>query len=157
MSDEDKVVPAAAVENAERKEFLEFRNSLIQISSNQIDQFDKLVTTLSGGALALSVTFLTDISPDPDPDTHAFVAYAWGAFILSILFTLCSHLLSHWATEYEVEKLDKRHRNREQEYDPNNFYRLLVNIFNPCSAISFIVGVIYLVRFAYANLPSGGV
>jgi hypothetical protein len=74
-----------------------YRDWLVQADHKASEAYDKAVMTLSGGALAISITFIHDIAPSPLATTIYRLIFAWGAFGLSITAILISQLTSCWA------------------------------------------------------------
>ena len=70
--------------------YLHERTMLIDGERECAKSYDKYVLTLSGGALALSMTFVHDIIGD-DPVVHpGLIIWAWIAFTFSVAATLVS-------------------------------------------------------------------
>jgi hypothetical protein len=51
----------------EREEYLQERRLLIDLKVDSERTLDRTIITLSGGALALSMTFVNQIAPNPKP------------------------------------------------------------------------------------------
>lgn len=134
-----------------RQEYLQHRNYLITTSLAQIGQFDKLIVTLSGGALALSLTFIKEISPTPSPTSKWLVLAAWIFFTGSLVSTLFSHLTSHKDADFEIKKLDESYEKQEDVYNPANPFRNKTVWLNRISATAFLLGLLLLVAFASIN------
>lgn len=58
---------------------------LDELAFKTSERYDQWVLTLSGGALAVSLTFLEKIAPEPVPATLWFLALSWLSFIGAIL------------------------------------------------------------------------
>lgn len=138
-------------QDARHQEYRQHRDYLIATSIGQIGQFDKLIVTLSGGALALSLTFIKDISPNPNPNSKWLVFAAWICFTVSLISTLFSHLTSHKDMEFEIEKLDSSYENQEETYNPQNPFKGKTVCLNRLSAMAFLFGLFLLIAFASLN------
>lgn len=57
--------------------YLEERKILIDAERDTAQQFDKAILTLAAGALALSITFINQIAPQPIPNSICFLITAW--------------------------------------------------------------------------------
>lgn len=134
-----------------RQEYLQHRKYLIETSLGQIGQFDKLIVTLSSGALALSLTFIKDISPTPIPCSKFLIFVSWILFTISLIATLLSHYTSHKDMDFEIMKLDKNYEDEREMYDPKNPFRTATILLNILSASMFLIGLCFLVAFTSVN------
>lgn len=55
--------------------------------------YDRTILGISGGALALSITFVSEIA-GPDPDHLGRLGWGWALLVLSVLFVALSYLPS---------------------------------------------------------------
>src|SRR5690349_12843370 len=70
----------------------EYFDSLRECAHQSIDQFDKVVLTLTAGGFGVSFAFLKDIIK-PEAVTHLWqLRTAWGCWILG----LCATLFAFW-------------------------------------------------------------
>jgi hypothetical protein len=137
--------------------YLEERKLLIEAKDDGSKQFDKGILTLSAGALAISITFINQISPHPKNCTLYLLSIAWISFIMSLLSTLISFLTSQEAYSRAIEILETEFFKDKPNSCNKNTYATLTKILNYTSAILFIIGVIFLVCFCMANLnPNRG-
>lgn len=63
-------------------------------ASASFDTFDKLVVSLSGGALALSITFIGDIVDSAEPSGTGWAFFGWAMLVTSLVTSTWSHLKS---------------------------------------------------------------
>jgi len=118
------------------------RKRLTDLHEKATDAFDRAIMTLSGGALAVSLTFIHDVARHP---THKWtLATAWSCFAASLLLILSSFLTSERAIVRMVKQLDE-----ETEEIPRG---RLTDVLNWGAALAFVVGVIFLVLFALLNI-----
>lgn len=82
----------------EREEYLQERRLLIDLKTDSERTLDRTILTLSGGALALSITFVNQIAPQPI--LVGLLLAAWLFFTLSLLLTL----LSFWFSQRAIER-----------------------------------------------------
>ena len=150
MSDSDSGTTGSDTDT-ERAEYLRHRDYLIANKVDQHRQFDNRIAALSGGALALSLTFIKDIAPSPDPSTKWLALAAWTFFIVSLLATLFSHRTSSRDMQFEIEKLDRSYKIQAEDYDPRNPFKTATEWLNSLSVGTFLVGLILLVIFASVN------
>ena len=134
--------------------YLAERKILIDAERDTAQQFDKAILTLAAGALALSITFINQIAPQPKPNSVCFLILAWSLFSFSILSTLISFLTSQVACRQARDILDQQITGQ----DPNHrsTAKTRTNRLNYFSIGTFIFGVIFLVVFSSINLFQGG-
>ncbi len=131
------------------------RKSLVEAELEQSRLFDKAILTLAAGALGLSITFIRQIAPTPDPNTIWMLIFAWGAFSGSVLATLTSFLTSQFACRRQREILDAQQSDRAA--GSRNGFGIATTILNILSAILFVIGVVFMVVFSINNFNSPGV
>jgi hypothetical protein len=61
------------------------RNSLNDLAFKTSERYDQWVLTLSGGALAISLTFIEKIAPGPARWTLILLGLSWLAYIFAVL------------------------------------------------------------------------
>jgi magnesium-transporting ATPase (P-type) len=131
----------------EYKVYLEERKQLIEAERETAQQFDKAILTLAAGALALSITFINQIAPNPKPHSIYFLVGAWILFCASLLSTLISFLTSQVACRKQRDILDNKISSKK-----NNKAASWTNGLNYCSIVFFILGVVSLIVFSAINL-----
>jgi len=141
-------------EKTDYQTYLEERKILIDSERETAQQFDKAILTLAAGALALSITFINQIAPEPKPNSVIFLITAWSLFALSILSTLISFLSSQVACRQMREFLDKQITEKGDYSEPAA--KIWTNRLNYLSIGSFVIGVVFLVIFSSINLLQGG-
>lgn len=129
------------------------RGTLIEIEQKSADQHDKAILTISTGGLALSITFLKDIAPDPSKGTLVLVGISWICFGLSMLTILFSFLSSQIACRRQRDLLDELYLDgtRDQEKKAN-WWSSLTHWLNLASYILVFVAICFLALFSWLNL-----
>lgn len=130
--------------------YLEERKQLIAAERETAQQFDKAILTLAAGALALSITFINQIAPNPKPHSVYFLIGAWILFCSSILSTLISFLTSQAACRKQRDILDDKLSSREN--NKSNKAASWTNRLNYFSIAFFILGVVSLIVSSAMNL-----
>jgi hypothetical protein len=139
-----------------RKEYLEERRLLIEAESQSAQSFDKAMLTLSAGALALSITFIKELAPEPK--CLCCLYFAWAGFCISLLSTLASFLTSQSSMRKQRDIVDARQKGDIKDDgghrgpSERNVWTTTTKGLNWFSIISFILGVVCLVVFATANI-----
>ena len=147
--------------NLEYKQYLDEREGLENARFRVAESFDKAILTLSGGALALSMTFVTDIASNPT--RKGCLVLAWVFFGMSLVVLLLNMYFCQIAYEKEREKLDAEQDkkagldiNEEENDDNRNIWGTITRIGN-CTALAlFAIGVIVLSVFIYTNMKISG-
>ena len=156
--------PAPELTDDEKQYYKDARIELAKGELDAIGKFDQYIITLSSGALALSVLFLEKVVPTPAPATFIWILLSWLCFASSLLFTLFSFLLSHWAWIRNRSNLEFRWHKRvdlpvptelvklekNDKWKSNPFNRVLHTI-NVISFTGFFLGVVLFVMFAFTN------
>ncbi len=138
----------------EHKVYLEERKSLIEFKFEESRLFDKAILTLAAGALGLSLTFIRQIAPEPDPWTKPILVASWVSFWLSLLSTLISFLISQDACSKQIKILEEEYCNADDSPQQAPKLRDYPRMLNWASIGLFILGAILLIVFSAANLPS---
>jgi len=140
-----------SAEEKERQEYTEERKLLINAELESAKSFDKAILTLSAGAIGLSITFIQQLAPTLQAEK--LLCVAWSGFILALLSTLSSFLLSQSALRKQREILDKDYEGKQSTQELKNWQATITNWLNWLSIIFFIVGVIHLALFSINNFP----
>jgi ABC-type Fe3+-siderophore transport system permease subunit len=134
-------------------------DALLEISG----RYTQWLCTLSGGALAVSITFLEKIAPHPLASTTSLLLLAWVALIVS----LCTGLLSIHYSNNEVfnriQSLDRDYANYRKSLDDqsvkdvppattNDHSSNTISVLNTVSTWAFIGGITFLCLFSLCNL-----
>jgi len=135
-----------------RTEYLDERKLLIHAEWDASRGFDKTIVTLSAGSLALSLVYLERIVHQP---ACAWVlVLAWALLILALFVVLVACLTSEKAMEIQRDINDQIYTNKTHKGRLANRAAKATEILNRLSLLSFILGVIMLLVFAWLNPPS---
>ena len=145
----------------EYKQYLDEREGLENARFRVAESFDKALLTLSGGALALSMTFITDIASNPI--RKGYLVLAWLFFGMSLVILLLNMYFCQLAYEKERKKLDAEQAkksgldiNREKNNDNRNIWGVITRIGNCSALVLFAMGVIVLSVFIFTNMKITG-
>ncbi|MGD0655193.1 MAG: hypothetical protein ABSA16_12670 [Thermoguttaceae bacterium] len=141
----------------DQSQYIEFKKQVAEGLRSSAYQFDKAILTLASGALALSLTFIKEIAPNPDHSTICIIGLSWACFIASICLTLMSFHTSICAYRRFDNIIDticsKPNIDRSSLKNHWNCVTILLNIL---SLIVFIVGTVFLTYSVYHNLQLKG-
>ena len=140
-------------EDNERKyqEYIKERQLLFNAKLKGSQSLDKALLTLSAGALALSLTFINQIAPHPQPATLKFIIVAWSCFGLSILSTLLSFWTSQKACDKQIKILEATFLGQGDRKKLANKYSCATAILNLFSVLLFIGGIVSFAIFSAIN------
>ena len=117
-------------------------------------RYDHWILTLSGGAIAISITFLYRIAPVPIRESMPWLERSWFCLLLSLLLGLISLLTSQSALREQRKELDRELRQGNPlTYTNKKPHTRITDLLNWCSALSFVAGVYCLFRFAIVSMP----
>src|SRR5690242_21126930 len=116
------------------------RAMLVEAHQKSSEAYDKALMTLAGGALAVSITFIHDVAPQPKH--KGWIATSWGLFSASLLAVVLSFIASQHSILRQIYQLDKRDVFRW------NLAGKSTSLLNYIAGGTFIAGVACLVRFA---------
>jgi len=133
--------------------YLQERTTLIEIEQKSADQHDKAILTISMGGLALSITFLKDIAPQPLPGTVWSIGTSWSLFVASMLAILASFLTSQVACRRHRDLLDELFQFGTRETERKaDWWSSLTHWLNVISYILVFTAVGFLAFFSWLNL-----
>jgi len=148
-------------EDMERQEYLDERKLLIEGEHRVAERLDNALVWLSGSALALSITFASQISPNPGKSTSWLLAGAWAAFGFGVVLTLGSMYASQYAYGRQRKILDARYLAQvgngseggtDTEKTNDNRARTWVNWLTGSGFGCFVIGLLCLVMVMCLNL-----
>lgn len=131
----------------------QFRNHLLESRRLSFIQFDKAILTLSGGGLALSLTFVDNVIPTFGSDYIGSLVAAWILFALSVTATLISFRSSQSDFDRKLELLDKFDgEDNDKVLDEPNRPAKITMLLNDVSALAFVSAVLLLIFFVSINV-----
>jgi hypothetical protein len=119
---------------------------LISSHDAMSESFDRTLTALSGGSLALSISFVKDIAPHPTS------VWAIQGSWIAMSFSLALILISYAVSVQVHRRIIDAHRAEKSYGDHPAWVRVGVAVLNHASGIAFLVGAALLVFFAFVNV-----
>jgi hypothetical protein len=126
----------------------EYRSTLVAAEQKSQDDYDKTIVSLSGGALGISIVFLSDIVGESVPIVLWSIVAAWAFWALSLTSVVVSYFFSRMALSKAIEQIDKG----TIEDNIGGWASPATKISNSVSGISFILGVVMLIYFVTKNI-----
>jgi len=114
------------------------------------EQFDKNITLIASGALAISFAFIKDIVPNFNEVTHKQqLTGSWYIFSFVIFVSLVTHFISMLANTWAI-----RNNNLEDEDFNAGIlkWNLPIRILNLLMIVAILIGAIMLVNFINNNI-----
>lgn len=130
-------------------ELKKYRASLVDTLRFLNASYDKLLVTLSGGALALSIAFLKDVIKLEHVHYSNFLLYAWLAFILSLASVLGRVMFGIEAYRRAIRQVDK---GTIYEQKVGGIHSLFTRVLHIGSASFLLIGLLLLALFAFQNV-----
>jgi len=116
---------------------------------------DKLILTISSGALVLSVTFISTIITPHGLQFIGYLKWSWIFLVATIILNLLSVSFSLEGTLIYIKWLDKWLKNDEAKMPTtDNCYNNLAERLSQISRITLILGIILMTYFAWFNINS---
>lgn len=112
---------------------------------------EKALLTLSGGALALSITFIYQIAHSPRYLWLLWVA--WPSFIISIIMILISFFASYKSGDGIVKMIYAIGEEDESDCNKKTFWDKCSRVLVGFSIMLFVIGLCLLTIFCVLNLP----
>lgn len=134
--------------------FLEERKSLLATAKEAAAEYAKAIMALSGGALALSITFMEKLAPTPAAGTLWILIAAWSMFASSLLVVVTSFLLAQFAFFRQVT-LSQAFLLAPSEAKmpaPVNAFAKWIQSLTILALVLFFLGLLFTIVFAGINL-----
>jgi anaerobic C4-dicarboxylate transporter len=136
----------------EHKDFLNYRNLLIRLETEQRRSLDNHLLTIASSALGLSLLLLNSIlRPVIWKD---ILLASWVSLIFCIGCILLSFHFGEKDCRRRIEKLDKRFKQQEtgENTSSDDGVTKITKSLNRASAWLFFIGVLMLLMFAAINV-----
>jgi|SRR6266850_615790 len=157
--------PVKRTQPLEHGDYLKLRDDVVRFYTTSIGEYDRLVTWASGGALALSITFLEKFGQGADRGTAWLLGVGWillaSAFAASLWSQYCSSRIHSW-TMNELDHLQIARDDRDSESWVAEAVRLnrIVKIYGKAtkwltfmSGVLLVGGIMSVAVFAFLNAP----
>jgi hypothetical protein len=125
-------------------------------AQDAIKAYDKLLITLAGGALALTVGFVKDVVDLRHASDRGYLFVSWGSFALALLWTLFNYYYNIEELAKETEEAMKPESDRKQV--ASRYHPLRRNAYTAYgSMLLFSLGLMFFIWFLVENIPSAAV
>lgn len=113
------------------------------------DDFEKNITYISAGALAISLTFLEKIVPVKESVKTYLVIASWTFLVLTLLSNLLSHQYSSYIIDKTIDDVDDNSEDAIENWERRTIKIRTWNIANVCGVI---VGIGLFIIFVSINI-----
>lgn len=130
-------------------ELQEYRTELVTLTHKSQDAFEKQLSYISAGSLALSIGFIKEIVKNiKTAENKCLLTIAWVLLAMTLLINLFSHITAarfHWKT---IKEIDQNKYNQEKAI--RRIQKL--NLLNIISIIALVLGIFLFIIFVSSNL-----
>jgi hypothetical protein len=152
-------------EPLEHDEYLKRRDALRRDYTESMREYDRLVTWASGGALALSITFLDKFGQNADPATKWWLGAGWIFLGLAFAASLWSQYFSSRVHSWRSNELDHLQKAPDdRDWEPwsttalhldrvSTRYGLATKYLTFISGVLLLGGIMSVAVFAFRNAP----
>ena len=139
------------------------RHNLDDLAFKTSERYDQWVLTLAGGALAISLTFIEKIAPEPKPSSWILLGLSWLLYIVAIIAGFAAIFYSREAIYRAIEICDANYETFKEtatadkpagDSPPpliNQFNQILERL-NKTSLSCLGLGTLFMCVFALVNL-----
>ena len=133
--------------------YSETRKDLLIRQLSNSEAYDKAILSLSSALLGISLAFIKDIIRSGAACHKEFLYYSWYLFALSIVLTLISFMMSNLGIKRQLKYAQRYYLEGKAEYlKKRSIYARLTDFANILSGISFILAIVFTVRFVTLNI-----
>ena len=133
-------------DDASSKAIVTFRKALEDMRIQSTNSYDKVLITVSGGALVASLSIVPNFSQG-QPVCKTTLVLAWITLTLTILCVGLSFFSSKQAARKAIAELDRR----TDWFQPTDCWSDAIPWLNAIGGLSFVAGIILMIIFASAN------
>jgi Ca2+/H+ antiporter len=144
---------------ARYKVHLEHRKMLHDAYLEVTGRYSRAILTLSGGALALSMTYVEKLQTNLSGHGKGFLIASWITLGSSLAMALLALYLSGRATQTAIENNDKEYVSREKTPDVataaiHNGFSAWTQHFSWIALLLFLIGIILISIFVGISPPT---
>ena len=130
-----------------------YRDEIWKRQVSNSENYDKSILTYSSAGLALSLTFLKDFAPSHKADSLWLLYLSWGSFVIAILLTIVSWLISQRGLTKQLELAEKYYLEGDKTaFDIVNRHALQVELIAVITGTIFVLAVILTTAFVFRNV-----
>lgn len=123
-----------------------------QIRAESQSGVDGYVRYLSGGALVISLTFISDILPDKQCCSYMIIG-AWASLVFSLIVNFSSYFFTIRNCNMAIDDIDDGVENFRDKVGKRNIF---IHSLNNLAAALTIVGIVAMTLFVILNINNYG-
>lgn len=127
----------------------EYRAHLVTAYQKAIEDYDKSIMSLSGGALGISFAFVKDFIGTGTVVNRSILFSAWICWGVSVTSVVASFFISHLSLRYAIKQVDT---GVVYQQSPGGLYSRITAFLNAFGGLLFLIGVILIALFVWQNL-----
>lgn len=127
----------------------EYRTHLVTAYQKALEDYDKAIMSLSGGALGVSFAFIKDIIGSGPVINKALLFGSWVCWGTSVSSVAASFFVSQLALRHAIKQVDSGEAYSQR---PGGAYSRLTAVLNVLGGLLFLSGVILIALFVWYNL-----
>lgn len=127
------------------------RDILLDLQNKNADEHNKQILTLTAGILGLTITFISNIAPNPPPQTMIWLVLGWGGLVVSMAAMMTSFMTGQFACMRARDLLDKHATEGVRPVQINRWSQATTAL-NAISHVFFLAGIILVAYFSGLNL-----
>lgn len=127
----------------------QYRAHLVETVRFLNEAYDKMLLTLAGGALGLSLVFLSDVVTLPMVQAKLALVVGWIAFVASLACVLGRILFGIEANRKAINQVDEE---TIYEFRPGMVFAKISRTLHIASALLLVVGLLSMAVFMYSNV-----
>lgn len=161
-SSEDETAAPAGYKSVLYASYTAERKDINETALKISERFDKNILIVGGGALAVSLTFLEKIAPNPSIGYLWILGVSWFFLVVSILTHLMALAYGQRAIRRQMEILDNDYSRYLSSPTPEeevrkrtahiNTFSMMTGLFSEVSLWTVVVGVFLLCLFSILSL-----
>ncbi|NCA76146.1 MAG: hypothetical protein EOM90_07410 [Alphaproteobacteria bacterium] len=134
---------------AEENNLKEYRNELLKLLDKSQDSFEKQLTYVSAGSIAISMAFLERITGQINQTTcKSLIILGWICLTVTLLINLLSHIFAYKSHYKTIEDIDNGNYDQKIAIKRNRkIYKL-----NNTSILMLILGIVSIVAYVSLNI-----
>jgi hypothetical protein len=135
-------------DNIKENYLLTYKAELLEAYYKGQETFEKQLSYISGGGLAISIAFIKDIVGELSLTTGKFfLISSWITFSLTLLLNFISHVVSTNTIREQIGKIDEGRFDFDKADSKFNLIKI-INIF--CISL-LIIGIVSIIVFVIIN------
>ncbi|HYG40087.1 MAG TPA: hypothetical protein VD908_15775 [Cytophagales bacterium] len=127
----------------------EIRKAIYESKEKSEDDFEKYITYISAGGLALTLTFMEKVVQLKEAIYVGLLVLGWVFLGITLLVNLISHFLSARYADASISDLDSEVEDIDKRIDKRNWKMDVINL---STIITLFIGITFIIIFVSINV-----